>query len=45
MCDHRMLNDPTGLTCTRDDCDGRGHVYHSSSGSQVDDKHPDGGHG
>lgn len=32
MCDHRMLNDPTGLTCTRDDCDGRGHVYKPASG-------------
>lgn len=26
MCAHRMLNDPRGLQCVRDDCDG-GHVY------------------
>lgn len=33
------------LRCTRNEHDGRGHVYVSSSGSDVDDRHTDGGHG
>ena len=44
VCDHRRLDDPTGLACVRDH-DDRGHVYHSSDGSSADDKHKEGGHG
>lgn len=36
---------PGGLTCTRPTHDGRGHVYVATSGSNVDDRHTDGGHG
>lgn len=38
-CDHRRLNDPNGLRCTRDDHDDRGHVYHASAGADLDQPH------
>lgn len=34
-CSHRYLNDPSGLLCTRTTHEGRGHVYASSSGSDL----------
>lgn len=42
-CDHHLLNDPTGLPCTRTDPHQSGHTYVSTSAT--DDKHADGGHG
>jgi hypothetical protein len=32
MCDHRQWDEPDGLLCARQDCDGRGHVYMPASG-------------
>jgi hypothetical protein len=32
MCDHHLWDDPNGIRCTREDCDGRGHVYKPASG-------------
>lgn len=45
MCDHRFLDDPDGLVCTREDPHDVGHTYATASGSEVNDKHPEGGHG
>jgi hypothetical protein len=47
MCEHRLYGDPTALQCTRLDPHDPGlrggHVY--VSGSYVNDRHPEGGHG
>jgi hypothetical protein len=43
MCDATLENGP--LTCVRTESHDSGHVYMSSSGSWVQDKHEDGGHG
>ena len=43
MCDHRRLDDPNGLRCTREDPHETGHVYESTSSSN--DRHLEGGHG
>lgn len=47
LCTHRFLDLVDGAPCTREDHPDQpsGHVYASSSGSHVDDRHPDGGHG
>ena len=45
MCEHRFLDNPDGLLCTRQDVHAVGHTYASSSGSSVDDRHTEGGHG
>lgn len=37
MCDHRLLDDPNGLRCTRVNCDGRGHTYESTSARDAED--------
>jgi hypothetical protein len=39
MCDHHLLDDPAGLTCTRADIHATGHTYESSTGSSVPDPH------
>lgn len=39
MCEHRFLDDPDGLLCTRLDAHTVGHTYASSTGSQVPDPH------
>lgn len=48
-CLHRRDNAPDGMACTREDPHDAdalgGHVYRSSSGSDVDDRHTEGGHG
>lgn len=38
MCDHRFLDNPNGLVCTRDHDDDRGHVYAASAGPDLDTK-------
>lgn len=46
MCDH--LLDGYGLPCVNDkphEGNGRGCVHESSTGSHVNDRHDDGGHG
>jgi hypothetical protein len=43
MCDTTLENGPLG--CVRTDSHVSGHVYLSSSGSWVQDRHEDGGHG
>lgn len=47
MCDHHIADDPTGLQCTRTDAHDPaargGHIY--ITGSYVNDRHTDGGHG
>jgi hypothetical protein len=43
MCNATLENGP--LTCIRTDTHASGHVYASSSGSWVRDRHEDGGHG
>jgi hypothetical protein len=43
MCDTTLENGPLG--CVRTDSHVSGHVYHSQSGSWVQDRHEDGGHG
>lgn len=35
MCAHRMLDDPNGLLCDNEACDGRSHTYSSSTASQL----------
>ena len=40
-CQHRF--DDTGLQCTRDEHEDRGHIYESTSAG--DDRHTEGGHG
>ncbi len=44
-CDRHPWGAPEGLTCTRTDPHTHGHVYASSTASDVDDRHTDGGHG
>lgn len=39
MCDHRFLDDPNGLPCTRTDPHQVGHTYESTTGSSVPDPH------
>jgi hypothetical protein len=43
VCEHRFLDDPAGLLCTRQDVHQSGHTYESTS--STDDKHDEGGHG
>lgn len=47
MCQHRIAGGE--LVCTRTDPHDPdapgGHIYQSNSGSDVDDRHPEGGHG
>lgn len=43
-CSHR-LGDHTGLLCVLDGGHEHGHVYISGHGSDIDDRHTDGGHG
>lgn len=42
-CQARLNDGP--LQCMRTDPHTRGHIYRSSHGSEVDDRHRDGGHG
>ena len=47
-CDHRLGGAPDGLPCTNPNPHpghGRGCTHESNSGSWVDDRHADGGHG
>ncbi|MDP3889842.1 hypothetical protein [Nocardioides sp.] len=44
-CAHPMWGEPGGLPCTRDAGHDPGHIYHDPHGSDVDDRHNDGGHG
>lgn len=44
-CAHPMWGEPGGLPCTRDVGHDPGHVYLDPHGSDVDDRHTDGGHG
>lgn len=39
-CEHRYLDDPNGLPCTRENCDGRGHTYRASAGPDLDNSSP-----
>jgi hypothetical protein len=43
MCDRHLNDGP--LVCVRDDPHATGHVYRSSTASDLDDKHTEGGHG
>jgi hypothetical protein len=47
LCTHLYLDLVDGSPCTREDHpqDPGGHVYASSRGSEVDDRHREGGHG
>jgi len=45
MCEHRFLDDPDGLPCTRKDPHATGHTYTSSDGSDLNDRHGEQGHG
>lgn len=42
-CTHTLFN-LGGTPCTRPDAHTSGHVYVSSTGSEVDDRHTGGGH-
>lgn len=44
-CDHPIWGEPGGLTCIRRPGHEPGHVYRDRHGSDVDDRHTDGGHG
>jgi hypothetical protein len=44
-CQHHLWGEPHGLTCTRPVGHRGGHVYLDQTGSAVDDRHADGGHG
>lgn len=44
-CDHPIWGQPGGLTCIRQRGHEPGHVYQDRHGSDVDDRHTDGGHG
>jgi hypothetical protein len=44
-CAHQLWDDPTGLQCVRPVGHADGHVYHDLTGSAIDDRHDDGGHG
>jgi hypothetical protein len=44
-CAHPLWGDSTGLRCVRPVGHAGGHVYHDSTGSAIDDRHADGGHG
>lgn len=47
MCEHHLAGDPTALACERttEHTPGAGCVYRTETGSDVNDKHTDGGHG
>lgn len=45
MCDHRLLDDPTGLACTFAGEHESDHTYESSDGSFVPDRHDRPGRG
>lgn len=32
MCDHRQWDEPNGLQCANDNCDGHSHIYKPASG-------------
>lgn len=44
-CTSRLADRPDGLRCVRPSNHEHGHVFWSSTGSDVDDHHEDGGHG
>lgn len=44
-CDRRLWGSESGLTCTREAGHPGGHVYLDPTGSDVPDRHRDGGHG
>ncbi|WP_203338600.1 hypothetical protein [Nocardioides limicola] len=45
VCQHQLWDAPDGLRCARPTGHSDGHVYLDSSGSSVNDRHADGGHG
>jgi hypothetical protein len=45
MCEARLYNGDLVCVAGEHSSNPRGHVYRSSSGSDVDDKHSEGGHG
>jgi hypothetical protein len=44
-CLHPLWGEPGGLLCILSAGHPPGHVYHDPTGSHVDDRHRDGGHG
>lgn len=40
-CDHRFLDEPTGLTCTRADTHTTGHTYEASDAPDRHTEHAD----